>query len=58
MSKPEQFNHRYKPVKFRGYPVGTVAYYGPDDKTVTKIAAGIIRGDNQECSEMKRWVLM
>ena len=55
MSKSEQFSGRYQPVKFRGYPVGTVAYYGPDDKTITKIAVGIIRGDNQECSEMRRW---
>ncbi len=24
------------------YPIGTVALYGPDDKTTTKIAAGVI----------------
>jgi hypothetical protein len=24
------------------YPIGTVAMYGPDDKTTTKIAAGVI----------------
>ena len=27
------------------YPVGTVAMYGPDDKTTTKIAAGVILRD-------------
>jgi hypothetical protein len=23
------------------YPIGTVALYGPDDKTTTKVAAGV-----------------
>ncbi len=55
MSKPERYNSHYRPGEFRGYPVGTVAYYGPDDKTVTKIAVGIIRGENQECADMRRW---
>ena len=27
---------------FRGYPVATVALYGPDDKLATKIAVGIV----------------
>jgi hypothetical protein len=25
----------------RGYPLGTVAYYGPDDRRATKVAVGI-----------------
>jgi len=25
----------------RGYPLGTVAYYGPDDRRATKVIAGI-----------------
>lgn len=37
------------------YPVGTVAYYGPDDKTATKIAAGVILAENAE-PIMERWV--
>lgn len=37
------------------YPIGTVAQYGPDDKTVTKVAAGIILYDGAE-PIMKRWV--
>ncbi len=27
---------------FRGYPAATLALYGPDDATATKIAVGII----------------
>ena len=37
------------------YPIGTVALYGPDDKTTTKIAAGVILSDGAE-PIMKRWV--
>ena len=37
------------------YPIGTVAMYGPDDKTTTKIAAGVILHDGAE-PFMKRWV--
>jgi len=35
--------------------VGTVAYYGPDDKTTTKIVAGVIREEGAE-PIIKRWV--
>lgn len=55
MNEIKRFDVRYRGNKFQGYPIGTVAYYGPDDKTVTKVAVGIIRGENQECSEMKKW---
>jgi hypothetical protein len=27
---------------FRGYPVATIAFYGPDDKLATKVVASII----------------
>ena len=30
------------------YPIGTVAFYGPDDKTTTKIAAASIVSANAE----------
>ena len=37
------------------YPIGTVAMYGPDDKTTTKMAAGVILHENAE-PIMMRWV--
>lgn len=37
------------------YPLGTVAMYGPDDRTTTKIAAGVILQDGAEPILM-RWV--
>lgn len=33
---------------FRGYPVATVAYYGPDNRRATKVAVGIITHENGE----------
>jgi hypothetical protein len=38
----------------RGYPVGTVAFYGPDDKRATKVAVGIKFAENTE-PEMRTW---
>jgi hypothetical protein len=37
------------------YPIGTVACYGPDDKTTTKITAGVIVHQDAE-PILKRWV--
>jgi SEC-C motif len=37
------------------YPIGTVAMYGPDDKTTTKIAAGVFPHENAEAI-IQRWV--
>ena len=33
---------------FRGYPVGTVAYYDPDDQRASKVVASIIAADGAE----------
>jgi hypothetical protein len=40
---------------FRGYPVATIAYYGPDNKKATKVAVGIIPAENAMPSVFKRW---
>ena len=40
---------------FRGYPVGTIAFYGPDDKRATKVAVEIILGKDQPAAELRRW---
>jgi hypothetical protein len=36
------------------YPFATIAYYGPDDKTVTKIAVGVFESEGVE-PIMERW---
>lgn len=40
---------------FRGYPVATIAFYGPDANRASKVAVGIVPGEEQECSELRRW---
>ena len=42
--------------RFRGYPLGTVAYYGSDDKVATKLAVGVIRVEGGAVVLMERWV--
>jgi hypothetical protein len=37
------------------YPIGTVALYGPDDQTTTKIAAAVIVSEGAE-PVLRRWV--
>jgi hypothetical protein len=44
-----------EPKKRPEYPIGTVALYGPDDKTTIKIAAGVINSPTAE-PILRRWV--
>lgn len=52
MPKARQRDRSRRPVE---YPIATVAYYGPDNKTVTKIAVGIIESEGTE-PIMERWL--
>lgn len=40
---------------FRGYPVATVAFYGPNDKRATKVSVGIIEAEGFEADPLERW---
>jgi hypothetical protein len=40
---------------FRGYPVATVALYGPDDTMATKLTVGIVPAENAEATHLQRW---
>ena len=40
---------------FRGYPVATVALYGPDDTTATKLTVGIVPAETAEVTDLRRW---
>ena len=54
-----QRNPRYwidkKANRKTGYPVGTIAYYGPDDRFASKVAVGIIVSEKEEATELRRW---
>jgi hypothetical protein len=39
---------------FRGFPVATVAFYGPDDQRASKLVIGIITHDGAE-PKLRRW---
>src|SRR5215475_5382279 len=40
---------------FRGYPAGTIAFYGPDDQRASKVAVGIILGEGEPTADLRRW---
>jgi len=40
---------------FRGYPIATVAVYGPDNKRASKVAVGIVAAQDQEPVALERW---
>jgi len=39
---------------FRGFPLATVAFYGPDDQRASKLVIGIITHDGAE-PKLRRW---
>jgi hypothetical protein len=40
---------------FRGYPMATVAYYGPTGSLATKVAVGVIQVEGGAVEPLKRW---
>jgi hypothetical protein len=40
---------------FRGYPIATIALYGPTDKKATKLVVGIVMQENGDAEQMKKW---
>lgn len=38
-----------------GYPIGTVAFYGPDEKYASKVAVAIVKAEGDEPTELERW---
>ncbi len=40
---------------FRGYPIATIAHYGPNDKKATKVVASIVAYEGAEPEPMKKW---
>ena len=39
----------------RGYPVATVALYGPDYPRATKLTVGIVPAEHAEATNLRRW---
>jgi len=51
----EEYQAEHGSQKLSEFPIGTVALYGPDDKTTTKVVAGVIIDDDAEAI-IERWV--
>jgi hypothetical protein len=43
------------PPAFRGYPVATVAFYGPNDKLATKVVVSVILTESNDPDVLHRW---
>ena len=41
---------------FRGWPLATVALYGPDDTMATKLTVGIVPAEDAEATDLRRWL--
>jgi hypothetical protein len=41
----------------RGWPVATIAFYGPNLDRASKVAVGIVPAENAEVGEMRDWQL-
>jgi hypothetical protein len=40
----------------RGYPVATVAFYGPDASRASKVAVGIVPTESSDVTELRTWL--
>jgi hypothetical protein len=47
--------HKRAKKGLRGWPVATIAFYGPNLSQATKAAVGIIASEHEEAGEMRAW---
>lgn len=47
-------NRKFRPG-FRGYPIATVAFYGPDDELATKVVVSVFLRESDEPDFLGRW---
>ena len=40
---------------FHGYPLATIAFYGPDDSRASKLVVSIIPAEDAEPTQLERW---
>ncbi len=54
--RAERFFHKRFRNRPSGFPIATIAYYGPDDQTATKASVGIV-DSRDEVIESKCWLV-
>jgi hypothetical protein len=52
--QPEKWLRKKAKQGMRGYPIGTLAFYGPDNRRASKVAVSFIRAKGAE-PELRRW---
>lgn len=40
---------------FRGYPIASIAHYGPNDKKATKVVVSIVAYEDAESEPVRKW---
>ena len=53
--QPRKWLDKKRKLGFRGYPVGTIAFYGPDDQRASKVAVAVIVAPDTEPVALRRW---
>ena len=53
--QPRKWLDKKSKLGFRGYPVGTIAFYGPDDRRASKAAVAVIGARDTEPIALQRW---
>jgi len=53
--QPRKWLDKKSKLGFRGYPVGTIAFYGPDAQRASKVAVAVIVAPDTEPVALRRW---
>ncbi len=53
--QPEKWLRKKAKQGMRGYPVGTIAFYGPDRNRASKVAVGVIAYEGAG-ADLRRWI--
>jgi hypothetical protein len=53
--QPRKWLDKKSKLGFRGYPAGTIAFYGPDDQRASKVAVAVIIAEDTEPVALQRW---
>jgi hypothetical protein len=49
--------HKKARKGLRGWPIATIAFYGPNLSHATKVTVGIVPSENAEVQELRNWKL-
>jgi hypothetical protein len=41
---------------FQGYPLATLAFYGPDNARASKVVVGIVHREKEDVRELEKWL--